>query len=111
MYELSVCADTVYEDLTFALHIGRNVDAGFAGEFWGCEQSDLACIPTENIQALIGIYHSQVDERNVSDAAREYHASIRQFHVANVPPGTGELNYELSGSYFTSNVSLQNYGY
>ncbi|MEM6528337.1 MAG: TIM barrel protein, partial [Chloroflexota bacterium] len=54
-------------------------------------------VDSPNIKVLMDIYHSQVDEGNVSELIREFHPYIGHYHVADVPgrhePGTGEMNY------------------
>jgi hydroxypyruvate isomerase len=42
MYQLSVCADTVFLELPFEERVKRIADAGFLVEFWGWKGRDLA---------------------------------------------------------------------
>ncbi len=59
-------------------------------------------VNSPNIKVLMDIYHSQVDEGNVTELIREFHPYIGHYHVADVPgrhePGTGEMNYPFIAS-------------
>jgi hydroxypyruvate isomerase len=44
MYQLSVCAETVFRDLPFALRVEEIARAGFLAEFWGRGGSDIDAI-------------------------------------------------------------------
>ena len=61
MYQLSVCAETVFRDLPFAFRVAEIARAGFLVEFWGRNGSDIDAIerkirdePYIRISSMIG---------------------------------------------------------
>lgn len=54
-------------------------------------------VNSPNLKILLDLYHAQVEEGNVIQLLKDYHAIIGHIHVADVPgrhePGTGEMNY------------------
>lgn len=56
-------------------------------------------VGSPHVKILFDIYHTQIEEGNVVELLRKYHAYIGHIHVADVPgrhePGTGELDYRF----------------
>ena len=58
----------------------------------------LEQVGSRRIRILMDIYHTQIQEGNISELIRNHHDLIGYVHVADVPgrhePGTGELDYD-----------------
>jgi hydroxypyruvate isomerase len=54
-------------------------------------------VGSPRVKILFDVYHAAIEEGNVIQLIRDYHAQIGYIHVADVPgrhePGTGEINY------------------
>ena len=54
-------------------------------------------VGSPRIRLLCDVYHAQIEEGNVTQLIRDYHAYVGYVHVADVPgrhePGTGEIDY------------------
>jgi hydroxypyruvate isomerase len=76
----------------------------------------VAAVGSPRIRLLVDVYHTQVQEGNVTQVIRDNAKWIGYVHVADVPgrhePGTGEINYPhvvrtLGDIGYTGNVCLE----